>query len=212
MMMLVTRPEHDPTTKYLSCWGQEYIDDAEKRHVPIVDRRYGGATRVEVESRIQKLHPSLVVLNGHGNRTYVTGHNNEVLVETKNNSDLLSGRITYAVSCSSAAELGTEVGMHAASTYVGYTEKFVFVHSSRFHDPLSDAFARPCMEPSNHVVLSLLKGHTAGEAVSRSKEKSRQHLRHLMSSASDPDARMVAQWVWWNAKHLVCCGDENKTM
>ena len=37
MSLLITRPEHDFTTRYLSKWSEEIIGEAEKKHIEVID-------------------------------------------------------------------------------------------------------------------------------------------------------------------------------
>jgi len=79
-------------------------------------------------------------------------------------------------------------------------------HLSR---PLNDKRAKPFMEASNHVAISLIKGHKAHEASRRSKELFKRNYQSLLSSNSDPDALQDARFLWWNMKHQVCLGDSS---
>lgn len=212
-MMIVTRPEHDIATKYLTCWSEAILNEASAHGVRFIDLRKKKATRKELEGRIKKLNPKLLVLHGHGNEGCVTGHDNEVLIRAGDNSDLLANRITYAVSCDAARYLGAEAASNSDTTFIGYDDKFVVSHrQDRLHRPLDDDRAKPFMEMSNQIAISLIKGHSCDEAHRRSKEIGEAHFRKLIASPSDPDALMDARNLWWDLKHQVCLGDSNKKM
>ncbi|MFH1078484.1 MAG: hypothetical protein V1745_04380 [Patescibacteria group bacterium] len=212
-MMIVTRPEHDIATKYLACWSEAILDEAKCHGVRAIDLRRKKANRKEFEGRVRKLNPKLLVLHGHGNKECVTGHDNEVLLRTGENSDVLVGKITYAVSCDAAFGLGAEVAGHPDTAFIGYDDKFVFsLRQDKLHHPLRDDRARPFMEMSNQVAISLVKGQSCINAHHRSQAVGKAHFRKLLSSASDPDALMDARNLWWDMKHQVCLGDVQKNI
>lgn len=207
--MIITRPEHDPGTRYLSCWSKGIIKEAKKKNIDVTDLHKEKATKRELEGRLQKISPMLVVLNGHGNDECVFGHDNEVLISLKN-SHLLNGKITYAVSCNSAKKLGKSCdGQDTA--YIGYDEKFVFNLERRYlSDPLKDQRAAQFLHASNQVVLSLIKGHTAEESSRSSKRFFREAILKLLPSAdNNPHAREDAADLFWDMNHQVCEGNGN---
>lgn len=209
MSIIITRPEHDVTTRYLSSWGKKIIDVAKEKGLSIYDLHKEKVNQKEFTGRVSKLDPKLVLLNGHGSDDRVTGHDNKVLVKAGQNDNLLHNRITYALSCHSARVLGRKVTKKGFSTYIGYTNEFIFILSNNcFSRPLDDKRALPFMEASNQVAISLLKGHTAKESSNRSKEIFQSNYTKLLSSDTDPDSLQAAQCLWWNMKHQVCLGDK----
>ncbi|OGL73333.1 hypothetical protein A3E39_00085 [Candidatus Uhrbacteria bacterium RIFCSPHIGHO2_12_FULL_60_25] len=210
-MMLVTRPNHDPATRYLSAWSLTLISEAKAKNIEVLDLTAHKAIRIHFEGRMKKKSPSFVLLNGHGSEETVTGQNNEVLVRAGENAQMLAGKVTYAVSCDSAARLGKEVGAIPDSVYIGYEKEFAFLQShGYFGRPSSDPLAKPFMEFSNQVVRGLLKGHEAGKSVERAKEVGRAELNTLLSSSSDPNAQMAAAFLSWDIKYLTCSGVATK--
>ena len=95
MSIIITLPEHDLTTRYLSCWSKQIIELAKKKGLEIFELKKEKANKKEVIGRIKKLNPSLVVLNGHGNDHSVSGHDNKVILQVGANEEVLSSRITY---------------------------------------------------------------------------------------------------------------------
>ena len=57
--MLITRPEHDKTTHYLSNWSKEIIDIAEGKNIKVFDLNREKAIRANVEVRLKKLSCNL---------------------------------------------------------------------------------------------------------------------------------------------------------
>ena len=210
-MMLVTRPNYDPATRYLSAWSLALIEEAKKKGLTVMDLADEKAKRVELEGRLKKTNPDLVVLNGHGSDDCVTGQDGEILIKAQDNASLLKGKVTYAVSCNSAAILGEEAGAYPDTTYIGYEKEFAMFQSrDHLSRPLEDPFAQPFMELSNHVVTSLLKGHGASESVKRAKEVGKTRIYSLLASNADVNAQAVARYLWWDVQCLVCKGDQEK--
>ena len=105
MRIIVTRPQHDVTTKYLSCWAGEIINFAKKKGIEVCDLAREKANRAEFEGRVKKIKPEAVFLNGHGSDDCVTGHDNGVIVSTDENCGILNDKITYALSCNSGKKM-----------------------------------------------------------------------------------------------------------
>ncbi|MBI4098870.1 MAG: hypothetical protein HY437_02485 [Candidatus Magasanikbacteria bacterium] len=208
MKLLLTRPEHDVTTRYLSCWAKEIIVFAKKKGVSVFDLSREKANREEFVGRLKKISPEVVFLNGHGSDTAVAGHDDEVLVETEDNEDVLAEKITYALSCNSGKVLGQKVTKNKNTTYIGYSDGFIFVGDRNYLSrPTEDPKARPFMESSNQVMISLLKGHSAKDASKRSKNAFKERYTALLASTSDQDSLQAAQCLRWNMNHQVCLGD-----
>lgn len=101
MKLIVTRPQYDIVTSYLSCWAEEIIQLAKEKGVDVIDLLGDKANKNGLEGRIKKLQPELLFLNGHGNDDSISGHDNEILIQVEENDEMLRGRITYALSCNS---------------------------------------------------------------------------------------------------------------
>lgn len=208
MKLIVTRPQHDLTTRYISAWAEEVIAFAKVKSIEVVDLIKDKAKRKEFEGRIKKLIPRLIFLNGHGNHDSIAGQDNDVLIKVGENDDLLAGKITYALSCNSGQTLGPKVVESKNTSYIGYRDDFIFIADGRYTTrPLDDPRAKPFMESSNQVMMSILKGHSTEEAASRSKSLFREHYIKLSSSTTDVDSLQAAQFLWWNMRNQVCLGD-----
>lgn len=217
MKMLVTRPEFDPTTKYLSAWAGEIIDFAKNKGMEVIDLHKEKVTRNEFEGRVKKVDPDVIFFNGHGSDQGdgIGGHDNKALVLAGKNQELLYGKITYALACKSADVLGKQVvSGDGSSAYIGYADDFLFVGSSNYiNRPLEDPKAKPFKESSNQVMTGLLKGATAGETTERAKNKFRDNYQKLLSSANgDPDSLQAAQFLWWDMRHLSCQGNNESRL
>jgi hypothetical protein len=213
MSFLITRPDYDPPTKYLSHWSEEIIRIARTKGRKVVDLKNEKVTKKELMSRLAKLNPSLVVLNGHGSEDSIAGQDEEILIKAGENHDVLHSRVTYAVSCSCGKSLGPKSVEAGNSTFIGYDDDFVFTSDRKYLSrPLEDKRAKPFMEASNYVAISLLKGHKAVDASIRSKEMFKKNYQKLLSSNSDPNSLQDARFLWWNMTHQVCLRNGNATI
>lgn len=207
--LLITRPDHDITTRYLSAWSKKIIEVAGRKNIQVLDLKRQKASLSELKSRIKKMDPSLVILNGHGSENCVTGYENKILVKAGDNEKLLESRIVYAVSCRSAKELGSKSIKAGALTYIGYTGDFIFCHDTRkIARPLDDKTVRLFLEPSNQVSISLIKGNTTQDSTNRSKQFFWRNIQKLLSSEGTAETNQYAKYLWWNMKHQVCLGDQ----
>ena len=206
---LITRPEHDDTTHYLSNWCKKIMEVANAKGISILDLNREKATKKEFASMVQKQKPGLIMFNGHGSDECVTGHKKEILVVAGENESLLKKSITYALSCRSGKLLGPKSVNAGAKAYLGYDDDFVFVYSpDKITQPLADETAKLFLEPSNEIIISLIKGNSAEESYNRSQEFFMDRMKKLLSSEATPEESSMARYLWWDRLHQVCLGDK----
>lgn len=206
---LLTRPEHDDTTHYLSQWCKETIKLAEERGIKVLDLHREKANKEEFENKIHKFSPQIVVLNGHGNEDQVTGHQNQPLVIVHENEELLRSTIVYAISCRSAKNLGRRSVQVGALSYTGYEDDFIFVYEpDKVSRPRRDETAKLFLEHSELFVESLLKGNSVGESWERSKRILKRNFITALSNKNTSTAR----YLWWDLKNFSSYGDLNATV
>lgn len=206
---VITRPDHDLTTDYLSHWGKLIITQAKQKGIDVIDLRRERANRQELEHIILKTKPSFLVLNGHGDDKTVTGYDNKPLIEAGKNDQLLQGTVTYAFSCRSGKKLGRKAVESGTRAYIGYDDDFIFmVDESKHSKPLQDKTAALFFEPSNAVAIALLKGNTASTSSERSKNMFRQNIRKLLTSESPREEKDALPYLVWDMNHQVCLGDQ----
>jgi hypothetical protein len=207
--LLVTRPRHEITTNYLYYFAGEVIVHA-KNSTEICDLRGSRANRKEFEGVVIKTNPDLLFLNGHGNSETVTGNDNEPILIADENDNLTKGKIVYALSCSSASRLGKTCVEKGARAYIGYSDDFIFVYEEdKISKPLNDAIARQFLEPSNLLMLSLIKGNSAGSSIQKSKSCFATNIKKLLTSTSPQIDKTYIPWLIWDMDCQVCVGDEN---
>ena len=207
---LVTSPSSDGTTRYISAWAERTVDELKSKGLKFIVLLKDRATASVFDSMIKKHSPSLLFLNGHGGPDLVCGHNEEILLQAGKNEIALKGTVTYALSCSSAKVLGPAAVQAGANAYIGYNEDFVFFRSpEKVNRPIEDKTAEMFLTPANHIVVSLAKGHTAGEATTAAKGYFFRGIQKLISSESTKDDREYLRFMIWDMRSLVCQGDQN---
>lgn len=211
MKILITRPEHDDTTHYLSNWSKKILDFAKKKGKKIFDLKRERAIKKEVTSFLSKKNPEFVIFNGHGDDDLVAGHKNEVLIKVGENEYLLKSKIVYAISCKSAKKLGPKSIDIGAIGYIGYDDDFIFSYNkNKITNPLTDDVAKIYLEPSNELVISLIKGNSTKESYKRSQDMFKANLRRLLTSESPSSP--VVRYLWWDIRHQVLLGDEEASV
>ncbi len=204
--MLVTRPNSDLTTRYISVWAKQIIALAKGKGSDVFDLSKKRANRREFESMMRKNEPSLVFFNGHGDYGSVSGQDNEELICVGKNEKLLQSKIVYALSCRSGKVLGPRSVQSGAAAYIGYDEDFIFLYDEKKQTrPEQDKIAEIFLEPSNQVMVSLLKNHTGKEAHKNSQQSFARRIRKLLSSRSTALESSAVRYLIWNMQHQVCC-------
>ncbi len=209
--VLITRPKFDDTTAYLFSWSSKIIDFLQKTHFNLIDLKESKANRKSVESVLLKKSPELVIFNGHGISSTIRGHNNEILIDAKN-SHLLKLKIIYSVSCNSAKTLGVKIAGDY-TTFIGYKNEFLFlIDTTKSCTPEKDEIAKPFMESSNQLSISLLKGKTVRESYEDTKRKYTDWIIHYAANESLPEASSIISCLIWDRENLVLLGSEDKSL
>ena len=213
IILLVTRPNYDYTTRYISAWAQKIIDLAKSKGSVVLDLDKERACKKEFESMIQKRNPSVIFLNGHGNDDLLTGQDGAVMLQAGENEHILEGTITYALSCRSAKVLGKQSVASGARAYIGYEEDFTFMYESEKRTrPDEDTIAALFLDPSNQVIISLLKGHDVNSAYINAKNAFFRNIQKSLTSESSSDDSSNIRYLLWDMQNLVYHGDGAATV
>ncbi|OGF38218.1 hypothetical protein A2482_04090 [Candidatus Falkowbacteria bacterium RIFOXYC2_FULL_48_21] len=204
--LLVTRPNFDLTTRYISAWAKKVIDFAKEKGVKVFDLDRARANRKEFESMVKRNNPAIIFLNGHGDYDVVDGQDNETLVRAGENEKMLCAKVVYALSCRSGKILGPSSIERGAEAYIGYTEDFIFLYDDEKRTrPEQDKTVEMFLEPSNQVVVSLLKNHTPMEACNNAKRAFSKRIGKLLTSNSTDLGGAAVKYLIWDRHNLVCC-------
>jgi len=210
--LLVTRPSYDDGTSYLFHYAKEVIDYAEEKNILVFDLIKPRLSRKIFTDIVTGKDPSLIFFNAHGDAACIygdkIGDREEVLVEENVNHGLLTDRIVYARACYAAASLG-DTCTRKGGCFIGYRSPFSFwVDIRRSATPLKDETARLFLEPSNLIVLSMLKGNTAQEAFEKSQNMIKKNILKLMRDKQDPEAMASIMLLWSNLSGQAILGEK----
>ncbi len=185
--LFITRPQHDKGTDYMYEWSKEVIAAAKARGW-VVDKSDGPkAIKVEVQSRLEKNPPDFVFFNGHGNESEMGGHNKETILD-ESSSHLLKNTITFTRACNCLVKLGESAVGKGCKAFIGYTNEFWIPRIHEFElSPLKDAAAKPVLEVSNQIPLSIIKNCTVSEAVDSAKAMALKYILKLILSREPYD-------------------------
>lgn len=208
-VILITRPNHDLVTTYISAWAKLVLIEADKSGIPKLDLAGKKANKSNFESYIKRNKPKLIFLNGHGSTDSITGFDNEILVNLKNSS-LLKDKIIYARSCDAGSRLGSKLVKDGALCFIGYKPGFVVGYSEEYWiRPLQDKLAKLFLEPSNLVPASLLKGNSTEDAYRKSQEAILRNFYFALSTKASVEEKDAAPYLWHNRKHQVLLGNSS---
>lgn len=200
--ILITRPNYDYTTRYLSLWAEKIKDFALSRGDSVLDLDGVRANKKEFESVNRKKSPSFIFLNGHGDRNFVCGQDNQILIEAGKNEEVLKSKIVYALACKSGQELGLKSIDKGAVAYIGYREDFIFmITTEKRTRPLEDKTAALFLDPSNQIANSLLKGNSVEESSRKSRSFFIRNIQKLLTSQSASEETAAVRYLYWDMKN-----------
>jgi len=211
--LLVTRPEYDIVTSYLSSWAQDALQLADKLNIRFNDLGCENVNRKEFEKRMKAMNPSFVFLNGHGTADSISGHNSEIILQTNENDSLLKNKIVYALACESASSLGLSAIDKGALSYIGYAQPFAILTDANSESvPEDDKLAQWFKEPAVQVSETILRGKSTQVAYEKSQNKYKELIRKLSSSDAFLEAKEVRFWLFWNMTSQRLLGDRDTVM
>jgi hypothetical protein len=206
--IVVTRPNHDLTTRYLSYYAGKFSNEVQQKGHSVTDLKNKRACKKYFESIVRKVKPDLIFLNGHGSSNQVCGQDNVAIVRSDDNAKILQDTVTYALSCQAANELGPESVHQGAKAFVGYNTDFIFyTDRDKQTKPHHDEVAKKFLEPATQVPISLLKGNTVTAACNNSRQAFRKNIRKLITSETSKADTALLSTLYWDMTHLVFSGD-----
>lgn len=213
--ILVTRPRYDDATEYLFCYAKKAIDFANEKNVEVLDLTRPRLTQKNFSDLISKKDPLLIFFNAHGDENTIYGDKingkEEILIREDKNHNLLNKRIVYARACLSSASLGQKACKDGC--FIGYRMPFSFWVDNRWSaKPLNDNTAKLFLEPSNLIIISLLKGNSAKEAHEKSLKMTSKNILELLKNKDEPGAMASIMLLWNNMQCQEILGNEDMTL
>lgn len=207
--MIITLPESDNVTFYLSKFSKEILEEASNQDVKVKSLPEESANQKEFEKVLKNLDYNFIMFNGHGSSDSIQGHKNEPLIVLGQNESILSNRIVYARACEAGDELGKIAVDGNDGCFIGYSNKFIFWADKTWDSvPLKDETAKIFLKPSNTIPISILKGHSTGEADKISKDYMKKNIRKVLKTDSD-ESYWLASALWGNLNGQVLYGNSN---
>mgnify|MGYP000297658056 CR=1 FL=1 len=207
--LLITRPEHDTATFYISKWSEEIIKEAETKGFKVFDLDKDKARRKNVESYLKSKEIPLLIFNGHGDENSIFGHNDEIIIAKGQNEEILKGKIVYTIACHAAKSLGKECIKKGTKCFIGYKEKFMFYYdANKSASPLKDRWAKPFFVSTNKIPISLIKGNTTKVSKKKAIEEFKRWIIRLRKF-KDLEVPFVLKTLLWDMTFLTLLGDEN---
>ncbi len=205
MRVLMTNPEVDPLTHYLSAWTDNMLKKSRSKENQYCRLKNKKVTRKNFESFLNKGAIDLVLICGHGASNAIEG-DSEIILDMKN-TNLLAHKTVHALSCQSAKQLGPDAIQKGAKAYIGYDENFIAFldNTKRLSRPLKDDIASLFLNPAFTAPRELLKGSTPEKAVSIAKKAYNESIRKAINSDIQSDADQFIGWLFWDRDHLVSC-------
>lgn len=207
-IFLITFPNDDNTTHYLAIWEKQILDFAFKKGIDFTKFESKEVNKGVIEKFLSKKNPRFVIFNGHGDERSICGYKKDKLIEMGVNEEILKSKIVYSISCRSACKLGVSCARKGTEAFIGYKDDFIFpTDKNNSMTPLRDELARPYMESSNALIISILKGNTVENAWKASQSAFTKNFNRLLTSESTPDIESTLWAMLWDKDNQVYYGN-----
>lgn len=211
--MIITLPDYDDATSYLSYFSKFIIEEAEQKNfkIKIIDSSELNAG--SFSQIVRKLDYNFIMINGHGSEDSIFGYKSNILIKADGNADILKEKVTYARSCNAGSILGENcVKNSKKGCFIGYTLPFIFYIDNRWSTkPNNDNIAKLFLLPSNAIAISLIKGNVTLEAHENSKKQILKNIKRLLENKGT-DSYRFAEAPWNNYIGQVILGDVSATL
>jgi len=210
--LIITLPQSDDVTEYLTVFSRPIINECKRKAVKFHELKREDVNKKEFERLLKSYDYNFIILNGHGNKDYVTGHQGEKIIIKGENNSLLNKKITYARSCWAAAGLGNCYSKDKRGCFIGYNIPFMFLmDTTRATNPIKDKIAEIFFKTSNCVPIGIIKGQTAEHANENSKKAMLKGIKKALIKR-DKDSQAIAEILWNNYSAQVLLGNKNAIM
>ena len=209
--MILIRTDHDSATHYLYEACKPIIDEAKSKKIPLISVE-GDAIQLDyIRKRIEKSNPKFIFFNGHGSESSICDNKKNELI-TEKEADIFSKTIVFARSCNCLRGLGREAVRRGCNAFIGYKRNFWISHLDGYMSrPMHDAAAKPVLETSNMVAISLMHGSSVRESLEKSRRKSQEHILELIYR-NDPFMSATISALMSNLSALDYYGDEKAVL
>lgn len=209
--LLITCPEHDDGTAYLTYFSRPIIEEALNKSIKTKKVNDENLNMKDFSEIIGKLDYRLVVFNGHGSPDSIFGYKDNIIIKVGENDNYLKEKIVYARACNAGLLLGPNCMNKAEKgCFIGYNLPFVFFMDEKWTTkPHNDKIANLFLEPSNLVPISIIKGHTSLESHKNAKRQMLKTMRSLLKNKQEQETPFYLEALWNNYKGQVIFGDNS---
>jgi len=206
--LLITCPEHDDATAYLTYFSKFIIKEANTKSLKFKTINDNNLNMEDFSNIIQKLDYKLIVLNGHGESDTIYGYKKNAIIRLGKNDKLLKNRIIYARSCNAGVKLGVEcIKKSKEGCFIGYNLPFIFFMDEKWSTkPHNDKIACLFLEPSNLVPISIIKGHTTLESHNNARRQMLKNMSKLLKKGKEQETPFYLEALWNNYSGQVIHG------
>ncbi len=203
--VLITNPRFDTATEFTNLWTKEVISEALNLGLNTTYLEENDARLSQFQDSLASKDPILLIAAGHGVQEVFTGQDQEHLLWTPSaewghddsNVALVSGRITYLLSCLTGQVLGPAIVAQPDTYYIGYTEDFIFAG----WDP-GDKYSQAFGECTNAIARTLLRGGTLQDAYNEGIRMFDLWIS-IWQQSSDPSAPFIVSALLHNRDVLI---------
>jgi hypothetical protein len=194
-------------------WSEPIVETAENKGIKVDHITDQKVVKAEIVSRIKKLNPNFIILNGHGNSKTFFGYEDQFAIEIKD-AHLFKDKVVFCRACNCLKKLGKEtVDKHGCKSFIGYEFEFVNVRQTNIElNPKEDKISKPIWETSNVVPICLIKGSTVVEAIEASHKRATSEILRLLTHSKELGAIDVLRAIIVNDDGLNYCGDGSATI
>ena len=180
-----------------------HVSDEAWKYFQLVEMKREAATRNPVWDALTAEDPFFVSGVGHGNEDTFTGDIAEIAewIFRTTDCDILAGRITHLLSCSTAVNLGPAIIAAGGIAYAGYNRTWWWITEdvNVEIDPYTGYIAESYFRSANEFPVALIQGETA----LRAKERCwNEYTKFIELWETDPE-RQAHPWAADVIKYLI---------
>ena len=204
--VLFARSDFDLPTRYGSFWLSKSVELARRLGWFVIDLYKDEATKENILNAIETYNPDFFHPMGHGSASIFTAQNKEVVFQACINDDVLSGRISYFLSCLVGRELGPSIIRKGGKAFLGWQVEFTWVVESPY-DPATDPYAKAFEDMVNSMAAVILRGGSMREAYNAGIATANKWIDYW-SRQDDIRAPEIIKWLIHDKEGLVLLGEE----
>lgn len=187
------------------------LQEAIRLGYDITDLGSSLATKEDLELVIAEKAPLFLNGFGHGNVNVFTGQNTIPVITKGVNEEILSGMITYLLSCLTGVELGPAIIAAGGWAYIGYTVSWTWMDEDGAGDPFQDKYAIGFYDGSNVIPIAIMNGLVAQNAKQVGYDKYTEWIDYWAAS-DDPYAADCIQWLLYDRDSCILLGDPGASL